>query len=108
MSFLRVTFDRDIKPTTLKVSRATLPPPNGTKIAASNVKAVDGTGGKSFDVVFAIQSAPGTYTLRVGPNVKDRSEERSVGNEGTYRLPREPTTTTATKIVRGVAMGPTT
>src|SRR5262249_41295303 len=56
---VRVTFDKAINASTFTAADAKLTVPGGTTITASNVKVVDGSGGKSFDVVFSTQSKLG-------------------------------------------------
>jgi subtilisin family serine protease/subtilisin-like proprotein convertase family protein len=67
----RVGFSEAIKAPTFTASDVTLTAPGGNVIPVNAVTAVTGTGGTQFDVTFPAQSANGTYTLVVGPNVLD-------------------------------------
>jgi subtilisin family serine protease/subtilisin-like proprotein convertase family protein len=71
LSAVRLTFDRALNPTTFTPPDVVLTGPSGQAISIGAVKAVAGAGNRSFDVTFATQSAPGTYTLKVGPNIAD-------------------------------------
>jgi subtilisin-like proprotein convertase family protein len=68
ISRARVTFSEAMNATTFAVADATLTGPGGRSIAISGVSAVSAT---QFDVTFANQSAAGTYTLAVGPFIRD-------------------------------------
>jgi serine protease len=68
---VRLTFNEAINPATLTSSTVTLTGPSGRAIPISSVTPVAGSGNTQFDVHFATQTAGGTYTLVVGPNVKD-------------------------------------
>jgi subtilisin family serine protease len=68
---VRVTFDRALDPTTFTPADVvSFSGPAGT-IAVTGVAVVSGTGNTQFDLTFAAQSASGTYTLVLGPDVRD-------------------------------------
>jgi serine protease len=66
-----LTFSEAINPTTFTTSDATLIGPSGAKINIAAVKPVTGTGNTQFAVIFASQTTGGTYTLAVGPDIRD-------------------------------------
>ncbi|MFO0926870.1 MAG: proprotein convertase P-domain-containing protein [Gemmataceae bacterium] len=68
-----VTFDRAITLSTFTTADVVLTSPSGAKITVSGVKVVTGSGDKVFEITFPTQTAVGTYTLKVGPDVKDLS-----------------------------------
>jgi subtilisin-like proprotein convertase family protein len=66
-----LTFNEAVNPATLTSSTVTLTGPSGKAIPITAITPVSGSGNKQFNVQFATQTAGGTYTLTVGPNVKD-------------------------------------
>ncbi len=68
---VRLTFSEEINPTTFTTADViSLTGPNGT-LTATGVAAVGGSSNTQFDVTFAAQSALGTYSLTVGPDIRD-------------------------------------
>jgi subtilisin-like proprotein convertase family protein len=86
ISSIRVTFDGAMQLSTFTPADCVLTAPDGSVVAVSAVRVVSGSGDRSFDVVFATQSKPGTYTLKIGPNVKDLSGTSMTPFQGTYRI----------------------
>jgi subtilisin family serine protease/subtilisin-like proprotein convertase family protein len=75
ISSVRLTFNEAVDTSTFSAADiAAFTGPSGS-ISVSTVGVVAGSNGREFDVTFAPQSAFGSYTLLVGPNVSD-----SVGN----------------------------
>jgi subtilisin-like proprotein convertase family protein len=70
VSRARVTFSEAMNAATFLAPDVTLTGPGGRSIAISGVTAVSGTSNQ-FDVTFAAQSAAGTYTLAIGPFIRD-------------------------------------
>src|SRR5262249_4992914 len=106
MTSVRVTFDQAMNASTFTAADCSLVLPNGRTIAVSNVKAADSLG-KVFDVIFATQSAAGTYKLKIGPNGKSKTAISMVAFTGSYKLPRTPTTTSASAtVVSSTPSGP--
>ena len=68
---VRLTFSEAINPSTFAASDVGLFAPNGRSIRIISVKAVAGSDDTEFDVTFVAQSAGGSYTLSVGPNIRD-------------------------------------
>ena len=68
-SAVDLNFDEPIDTTTLTTNDISLTGPSGT-VAITNVTA---TGGNNYRISFPMQTAPGSYTLTVGPNVTDVS-----------------------------------
>src|SRR5262249_42858608 len=87
VSSVRVTFDRAINFATFTAADCSLTGPGGQALPVSNVKEVSGSAGKGFDVVFAIQSAPGTYVLKIGPDVQDVNGVSMATFTGTFTVP---------------------
>jgi subtilisin-like proprotein convertase family protein len=100
MSSIRLTFDRAMNASTFTPADVVLKSPSGATITISSVKQVDSLG-KVFDVVFATQWTKGGYSLKVGPNVKDKNGVSMTPYSGNVALPRS--TTTATASVASVA-----
>ncbi|HND56227.1 MAG TPA: Ig-like domain-containing protein, partial [Pirellulaceae bacterium] len=65
-----VVFDRPIDATTFTAADATLVDPVGRTIAVTSVTTSDD---RSFDLNIATQTLAGTYRLKVGPDVRDKS-----------------------------------
>jgi hypothetical protein len=69
---VRVTFNDPIDATTFTPDRVTrFVDPTGHAIAVQDIQPVDGSGGTQVDVSFAQQTAPGTYTMVIGPGIVD-------------------------------------
>ena len=67
---VRLTFDQAINPATFTPADVRLQ--RGTvSSAVQAVYAVAGTGNTTFEVSFGLLSAPGTYTLTVGPDIRN-------------------------------------
>jgi subtilisin family serine protease len=71
ISSARVSFSESINASTFTPNKVTLSGPGGKAIAVTAVTPVGGTNGTQFDVTFPTQTAAGTYTLVVGPDVRD-------------------------------------
>jgi serine protease len=71
ISSARVSFSEAINASTFTPSKVTLAGPAGKAILVTGVTPVAGTNGTQFDVTFPTQTATGTYTLVVGPDVRD-------------------------------------
>jgi subtilisin family serine protease len=67
---VQVTFNEEVNPATFTGSQVTLTGPNGA-ISGLTVSAVSGSNDHQFLVSFPGQTTPGTYTLRVGPAIRD-------------------------------------
>jgi hypothetical protein len=67
VSSFKLTFNEAIDPGTLTTADVTLMGPGGLPIAVTGVSG----SGTTFTVTFATQSAPGAYSITVGPNVAD-------------------------------------
>jgi methionine-rich copper-binding protein CopC len=69
LSTIRVTFSQPITPSTFTAADVSLTGPKGA-VKITSVKPVAGTNDKTFTVAFASQTAPGTYTLKIGTRAK--------------------------------------
>ena len=70
MKPVQVTFNEEINPATFTPSQVTLTGPGGA-ISGITVTAVAGSNDHNFLISFPSQTAGGTYTLKVGPNIQD-------------------------------------
>jgi subtilisin family serine protease len=68
---IRVNFNVPMGPASFTPAAVSLAGPNGRAIAVTAVRAVAGSGNRSFDVLFPTQTAAGTYTLKLGPPIHD-------------------------------------
>lgn len=68
---VRVTFNEAIAVASFDPSDVTLTAPNGSSVPITGVVEVSGSGGTQFDILFGSQSAAGTYTVTIGPNITD-------------------------------------
>jgi len=76
LNTVRLTFDKRINVPTFTASDIKLTGPNGQAIAIASLTPVSGSGNSVFDVKFATQTAGGSYTLTVGPDVWDVTAQR--------------------------------
>jgi len=67
---VRLTFSEAIDAATFTTSDVAITGPNGAVIAATGITPL-GTAGTQFDVDFASQSTIGSYSVKVGPDVRD-------------------------------------
>jgi serine protease len=72
---VRVAFDKRMNAPTFTAADVSLTGPAGA-ITVNGVSLVAGTDGTTFDVTFARQTAAGSYTVRVGPDVWDVTAQR--------------------------------
>ena len=70
LSSVHLTFNEEINPATFTPSQVTLTGPSGT-ISGVTVTAVAGSNDHQFLISFPSQTAGGTYTLKVGPDIQD-------------------------------------
>jgi hypothetical protein len=68
---VQLTFSQAVDPTTLTLNRVSLTDPYGNPISVQGIMPVSGSNGTQFDVLFPLQSAPGTYTVDVSAYVSD-------------------------------------
>jgi subtilisin family serine protease/subtilisin-like proprotein convertase family protein len=86
LNAVRLTFDQGMNVATLTPGTIFLTGPGGRALAVSAVRVVSGSNNRSFDILFATQTTPGTYTLRVGPNVRDSRGSLMTPYQGSYVL----------------------
>ena len=90
----QVTFNEEINPATFTPSQVTLTGPNGA-IGGLTVSVVSGSNDHEFTISFAGQTAPGTYTLTVGPDIQDwYDNEMNQNGNGVNGEPSDAYTTT--------------
>ena len=85
LSSIRVTFDRGIIPSSFTPSDLTLFSPKGT-VHFTGVKVVAGTSNRTFDLIFPVQRTPGTYTLYVGSDARDRAGNRIARYQKQFKI----------------------
>src|SRR5262249_26534062 len=72
VSSVRLTFDKAVDTTTFTAADiASFTGPNGSVSTSYTVTPVSGSGNTQFDVSFSAQTASGTYTMVVGPDIRD-------------------------------------
>jgi hypothetical protein len=72
---IRFTFDESIRPHSFEKIGTAIPSftdPNGNQIPVLSVTPVPGTNNTQFDVSFPAQGLAGTYTMVIGPKIRDR------------------------------------
>jgi subtilisin family serine protease len=84
---IRIVFDRTIDIPSLRAAGSvTLTGPGGVPLAITAINLVPNTTDRQFDLVFASQTAPGTYTLSVSSAVKDRLGNHLTSYQTTYQI----------------------
>jgi hypothetical protein len=74
VSSVRVRFDEEIDPTSFSADQvASFTDPNGNPVAVTGITPVAGSNNRQFDLTFAAQTVGGTYSLVLGPNIRDTS-----------------------------------
>jgi subtilisin-like proprotein convertase family protein len=68
---VRVTFDRVISASSFTPGDVVVTGPDGKPITVTSVVSAAGYGDRVFDIKFAKQTRGGTYTVSVGPYIKD-------------------------------------
>jgi subtilisin family serine protease/subtilisin-like proprotein convertase family protein len=97
ISSLRLTFNEAVNPNSFTAADVALTGPAGS-IAVTGVIPVAGSGSQ-FDVTFAAQTATGTYTAVVGPNITDSAGNAMDQNVNSVNGEAGDTFTTSTSIV---------
>jgi subtilisin-like proprotein convertase family protein len=83
---VRFTFDRAVALWSLTADDVKIGGPSGSTIPISVARVVAGTGNRTFDVFFPMQSKPGDYTIRIGPEVMDRAGVKMAVHTTTFRV----------------------
>ncbi|MDX2035318.1 MAG: S8 family serine peptidase [Isosphaeraceae bacterium] len=119
ISGLRVTFSEAIDSASFTTNDVVLTLPSGQTLAVASVSPVANSGDTEFVIAFTAQTAPGTYSLSVGPGIADRagnlmnqdgdsangeSSDDRFSTSKTIQAP--PTDTTGAHITRGIVSGP--
>jgi subtilisin-like proprotein convertase family protein len=99
---IQITFDRGVSPGTLTASNFGLIGPPG-HVAITGVSAVARSGNLTFNISFATQSAPGTYTLYLGSSPRDLAGNPIAAYSGQFKLVAAPT---PTHVISSTASGP--
>lgn len=84
-SAILVTFNKTIDPNWFRTTNVTLLGPTGQLISISGVRASGGTGNSQFLILFAAQSAPGIYTLKIS-GVRDTAGNTMAPYQGKFSL----------------------
>src|SRR5262249_51048474 len=91
---IKVIFDRAISLSTFTAPDVILVGPDGRRIPIWNVKVVNNTGDRTYEITFATQSASGAYAMHVGPEVRDLAGTRMVAYDKTFVINTSRTYTT--------------
>ena len=70
LSSVQLTFNEEINPATFTAAQVTLTGPNGP-ISGVTITPVSTSNDHEFTIAFPAQTAAGSYTLKVGPDVQD-------------------------------------
>ncbi|MGL4552641.1 MAG: S8 family serine peptidase [Gemmataceae bacterium] len=112
METVRLTFDRTMAASSFAPSDVTLTGPDGKPIAVTKVAVATGYASQVFDVTFAKQTKGGTYTLKVGPDVKDNAGNQMAAYTKAFTLKAAvvtpPVVVSAPKAVNAVNLGNST
>jgi subtilisin family serine protease len=76
LASIRLAFDKKINVPTFTADDIVLIGPTGQRIAITSIATVAGSNNSAFDVRFATQTAAGTYTIQVGPDIWDVTAQR--------------------------------
>jgi hypothetical protein len=99
---IRVTFDESVRPNSFSINKigTAIPSfrdPNGNQIPIVSITPVAGSNNTQFDVAFPQQTQAGTYTMVIGPKVRDRSgHQMDQDNDGVTGQPDDAFTGTFT------------
>ncbi len=102
LSTIQVTFNQGVNPSSFTTGDLGLVGPNGS-ITITSVAVVSSTNNCTFNITFATQTAPGTYTLYVGTNAKDVSGNAIGSYSGQFSLAAAPV---PTHVVSSKGSGP--
>jgi subtilisin family serine protease len=85
VSSVRITLSEAIDPATFTAADVTgFTGPAGA-VVVNGVQVVTDSGNRQFDITFATQSTPGTYSLTVGPDIRDLAGNRlNQDGDGTF------------------------
>jgi len=72
-TYARVVFSSSINASTFTADDVVITGPTGQRIAVTGITPIAGTNNTHFDVSFATQTQVGTYTMSIGPDVRDTS-----------------------------------
>jgi serine protease len=76
VSSVRLTFSEGINPATFALEDVQSFTGQGGPLSVTGIAPVSNSDNRSFDLFFSPQSAPGTYRLEIGPDVRDLSGNR--------------------------------
>src|SRR5205823_602262 len=86
LASVRVTFDQSVNPSTFSAADVALTGPSGQPIAVTGVKVVTGSRFPSTALFRSTQTASGTYSLRIGPEVMTPAGTKMTVYTTTFRL----------------------
>jgi hypothetical protein len=107
LSSIQVTFSQPVVPATFTAAGVSLVRPNGA-VAVASVTPVVGSNNESFTIAFANQTAPGAYTLKVGPRAKSTTGSAVAAYQTTFTIAPPVPTSTKKLAGTGMAKGQTT
>lgn len=97
---ITVTFSEAVNPSTVTASAVKLLGPSGATISLSSVKAVSNSAYKKFELYFATQNTPGTYSLQLLNTIKNPQGVRLSTYYTTFSIAK--TATYANKVAQAV------
>src|SRR5439155_1189465 len=86
VSKVRVAVDLEKEMATFTAADVRLTNPSGQLIPIASVLVVAGTSNRTFDITFATQTAPGLYSMQIGPEVTDTASVKMSLWSGSYRI----------------------
>jgi subtilisin family serine protease len=86
INMIQVVFSKQMEVGSFTTTQVQLLGPDGKIIPVTSIKVVDAPANRTFNILFSSQTTPGTYTLTLGPNIKDPTGLRMQPFSTTYTL----------------------
>jgi subtilisin family serine protease len=87
LNMITVAFSQSIDPATMTASAIQLKGPSGQAIALTSIQAVGGSNNTKWNLMFATQNTPGTYTFQLAKTIKDTQGTALAGFSTSYSIP---------------------
>jgi subtilisin-like proprotein convertase family protein len=88
---ITVTFRKPINPATMKASAIQLIGPSGRLIRITSIKVVAGTHNTRWNLMFATQNTPGTYSLQLSREIRDSQGVALANYYTSFSIPKTST-----------------
>jgi subtilisin family serine protease/subtilisin-like proprotein convertase family protein len=98
ISTIQVSFSKPVQADSFSPADVFFYNPGGQQIAAQSVTAVAGTNNTVFNIVVPTQTAPGVYSLKIGPEVFDSAWTKMVVYQTTITIHPTYTVSSLTKL----------